>query len=216
MRLAAALDSLLRAAVMVTAAFAVDVHAGGGRGLPEFDGAGDLTGSGRLPPGEWRLASVISPGNSPGCITGENIVLAPTSTLVIEIGGRAPCSEFDRFIVSNRLALNGATLELRLLNGFVPAAGDSFDVLDWGTLEGTFGAVTLAAANLPATLSWDTAALLQSGTLRVIAANTAPVATRTVPIPVWALTLGGLALAALGTRVARRPRAGDPRSNEGS
>ena len=107
-------------------------------------------------------------------------------------------------------------LELRLLNGFVPAAGDGFDVLGWGAPEGTFGAVTLAAANLPDTLARDTAVLPQRGTLRVIAANAAPAATRAVPIPACALTLGGLALAVLGTRVARRPRAGDPRFNSGS
>jgi hypothetical protein len=181
--------------------------------VPALTPAGDVSGTGSLPAGEWRLPGRVAPGNSPGCITGENIVLAPTSTLVIEIGGRAACSQFDRFIVQNRLALNGATLELRLLNGFVPQLGDNFDVLDWGVLEGVFGAVNVTAAQLPATLAWDSAALLQNGTLAVAAAGQTAVAARAVPLPAWSLLLGGVVIAAIGARARRagaRARSGVP------
>ncbi len=174
------------------------------RGSPVLSPAGDLAGTGSLPPGEWRFTGRVSPGHSPGCISGENIVLAPTSTLVIEIGGRTPCSQFDRFIVQNRLALNGATLELRLLNGFAPQAGDSFDVLDWGVLEGEFGALNVNAAQLPDSLAWDSSEVLRSGTLRVVAAGSPVVTTRAVPFPAWSVLLGAVTFAALGLQLLRR------------
>jgi hypothetical protein len=90
-----------------------------------------------------------------------------TSTLVTEIGGPAPCTDYDRVTVAGQLIINGATLVLGLINGFVPAYGDSFDILDWGVLTGTFGTIDTTAAPLPHPLAWDSSQLYLTGELIV-------------------------------------------------
>jgi hypothetical protein len=56
-------------------------------------------------------------------------------------------------------------LKVSLVNSFTPSAGQTFDVLDWGTLSGTFSAIQLPA--LSAGLSWNTSQLYTTGTLSV-------------------------------------------------
>ena len=63
-----------------------------------------------------------------------------------------------------RLTLNGK-LEVSL-GTFQPSAGDSFDILDWGSLSGTFSTVDLAP--LPVGLSWSTSRLYTSGVISVV------------------------------------------------
>ena len=147
--------------------------------------------------------AVISPGNSPGCIESDgNITLLSTLTLVIEIGGSTPCTEFDRFIVAQALTIQGATLQVVLINSFVPPVGQTFDILDWGTLTGTFGTVDFAAATLGAGHFWDTSSLHTSGELSV--SGPPAVATTTVPVPVWSLYAASGLLAGLGFVTQRR------------
>jgi len=42
---------------------------------------------------------------------------------------------YDAVDVAGTLSLDG-TLDIRLIDAFQPEAGDSFDILDWGTLAG--------------------------------------------------------------------------------
>jgi T5SS/PEP-CTERM-associated repeat protein len=77
-------------------------------------------------------------------------------------------SDYDRLQVSGDVALNG-TLLVGLANSFQPSAGDIFDILDWGSLSGTFDSVQLPA--LPAGLSWSTSRLYTTGELWVIGAS---------------------------------------------
>jgi hypothetical protein len=50
-----------------------------------------------------------------------------------------------------------------------PSLGNQFDILDWGTLNGTFAVIQLPA--LSGGLSWDTSQLYSSGVLNVVAAS---------------------------------------------
>lgn len=65
------------------------------------------------------------------------------------------------------LQLLGGPLEVVLISGFVSAAGQHFDVLDWTTLEGSFGDVMLPG--LAPGLVWDSSKLYVDGSLAVAA-----------------------------------------------
>ncbi len=93
-----------------------------------------------------------------------NLSLAPTNTLIVEIGGTAPGNGFDQIKDSGTLTLGG-TLQVVLTGGFAPANGNTFDILDWGTMSGRFSALQLPS--LAAPLGWDTTRLYTKGTLAV-------------------------------------------------
>ena len=85
---------------------------------------------------------IYSPGNSPGISTAAAVTFdnTPVSSgapvLQIELAGIAPGTEYDQLHVTGQLSLGGI-LQISLLNAFAPAAGNTFDILDWGTLSGT-------------------------------------------------------------------------------
>jgi T5SS/PEP-CTERM-associated repeat protein/autotransporter-associated beta strand protein len=112
---------------------------------------------------------VFAPGNSLGIATAESLHLASTGivaapTLAIEIGGTEPGSGHDQMNVTGALSLGG-TLAVSLID-FNPGAGQSFDILDWGSLSGTFASIQLPMLT---GLAWDTSMLYTAGTLAVVA-----------------------------------------------
>ena len=56
-------------------------------------------------------------------------------------------ASFGQINVSGNVALNG-TASVTWLNGFMPAVGNSFAVLDYGSHSGTFATITLPPGNL--------------------------------------------------------------------
>ena len=129
--------------------------------------AGPYSGAGLTGSGQVNFAADVGPGFGPAKITfGGNVSLAPTAKLQIEVAGTAPGSQFDQMQIANQLTLAG-TLQLTLTGGFAPALGNSFDILDWSTLSGTFTAIQLPA--LSGGLSWNTSQLYTTGVLQVIA-----------------------------------------------
>src|SRR5262249_42603748 len=87
-----------------------------------------------------------------------------TAQLMLALGGTTRGDQYDAIESSGSLSLGG-TLVVSLINGFVPAAGNSFDILDWGTLNGTF-----ANGQLPALLGglkWNTTQPYTTGTLSI-------------------------------------------------
>ncbi len=69
--------------------------------------------------------------------------------LQVELGGLTPGSGFDRRVVNGQATLAGA-LQASLLNGFVPAAGNSFEVLACQSRSGAFDSSTAGALGLNA------------------------------------------------------------------
>lgn len=129
---------------------------------------------------------IVSPGNSPGLLTIDGDYTQQTlSLLKIELGGTLRGTEYDALVVTGDVTLAGA-LDVVLYGGFNPLAGNSFDILDWGTLNGTFDTVDLPA--LSSGLYWDTSALYTGGVLSVLSSGASP-----VPVP------GALLLGLLGT-----------------
>lgn len=94
------------------------------------------------------LTSRIAPGASAGRLRA-NTLLFPASAegvLEIELGGASPGTTFDQFqvessAINNSVNLNGAALDLKLINGFTPVVGANFRILnnlDGDASTGTF------------------------------------------------------------------------------
>lgn len=126
-----------------------------------FSGSGGSTGGGDI-----FLEGDLRPGNSPATVTMENNVgLGAGANTVIELGGTLAGGQYDQLHVTGALALGG-TLTVQLINGFSPSAGQAFDILDWGSLTGTFAAGLNIISPGPG-LTWNTSQLYVSGTLSV-------------------------------------------------
>jgi T5SS/PEP-CTERM-associated repeat protein len=106
---------------------------------------------------------MVSPGNSPGVlhVQGDYSQTAD-GKLEIQLNGTTLGTGYDQLVVSGNMALNGA---LDITFGYTPHAGDSFDILDWGTRGGAF-----AAFNFPtlAGLRFDISQLYTTGVLTLL------------------------------------------------
>jgi hypothetical protein len=114
--------------------------------------------------GNVTFGGTYSPGLSPASVALENMNLLSTSTLLVELAGTSPGSQFDVINLSGTGNLSG-TLDVELLGGFIPQLGNSFDIIN-GTTSGTFG--TLSLPSLSGGLSWDTSCLYNSGVISVV------------------------------------------------
>jgi hypothetical protein len=135
----------------------------GGRSAYFFNnvnGSGSFTGTGTA----VFLAS-LSPGNSPASVSfAGNATLGGGTSLAMELGGTTPGAGYDQIHVAGQLAIGGA-LSVSGINGFVPKLGQSFDLLDWGTLVGTFSSLSLPSPSLG---QWDTSKLYTDGVISVV------------------------------------------------
>jgi hypothetical protein len=125
-----------------------------------------LGGSGNVA-GLVTVASggALSPGNSPGVLTVGSLALQSGAQTDIELGGNTRGSLYDAVVSSGAATLNG-TLNVALINNFKPVAGAAFDILDWGTLTGTFSSMSLQP--LTGSVAWDTSQLYTTGVLSVV------------------------------------------------
>jgi hypothetical protein len=89
--------------------------------------------------------------------------LGPASLTTIEIGGTTPGVDMDQ-ITSHHFGANG-TLELVLVDGYVPQPSDVYQVLDFVTVSGSFSSVVLDAGLAAA--GADTTNLLIDGTITI-------------------------------------------------
>ncbi|MFM9997260.1 MAG: hypothetical protein ACKVU4_15835 [Phycisphaerales bacterium] len=93
--------------------------------------------------GVMRPGGADAPG--PFNLTGQ-LSMQTSGVVEVELGGLAPETEHDAVTITGGAALGG-TLDLSLVNGFVPALGQSFAVLTaTGEVTGTFAAVNQPAA----------------------------------------------------------------------
>jgi hypothetical protein len=117
-----------------------------------FSGAGQFFG-----PGTTTFNGGFHPGDSPATVNFQGgVALGSSNTLAIELGGLTPGAQYDQVQVAEQLALGG-TLQVSLINSLTPTAGNSFDILDWGSLTGTFSSFVLPT--LGAGLAWNTSQL---------------------------------------------------------
>ncbi|MCV2361997.1 PEP-CTERM sorting domain-containing protein [Paucibacter sp. DJ1R-11] len=137
----------------------------------------DVNGDGKM-----FFEGGLSIGNSPGYgyIQG-SVTFAASNTYTAEIGGILACTalscatgsplvndSFDKLSVGGNLRLGGK-LVLTSWNGFVAQAGQSFDLLDWGTTSGVFKSIDASGFMLAAGTQLDYSQLYSSGTISVTA-----------------------------------------------
>ncbi|MEY4903699.1 MAG: hypothetical protein RLZZ292_1514 [Bacteroidota bacterium] len=131
---------------------------------------GTLTGSGTVVAGTtWAngATSSIAPGNATTGTLNVTGDFAPSSSILnMEIASR---SDFDKFLISGAATLNTATLNVTLLNGFVPSSGDSFTILDAASLTGGF--TTTSLPTLGGSISWSIAYNSGNGTATLVASS---------------------------------------------
>ncbi|RYG22065.1 PEP-CTERM sorting domain-containing protein, partial [bacterium] len=129
-----------------------------------------------------RFDGGYSPGNSPASIDFDgNLAFGTSNLLTMELGGTALGTEYDHLNVAGNLTFGG-DLVVASINGFSPAWGQSFDLFDFSSSNGTFASVSLP--NLGQGLWWDTSRLYTDGSIQAVPE----------PASLAALGLGALAL----------------------
>ena len=106
-----------------------------------------LRGTGTVFKVAARQRRTVAPGDGPGTLTTGNFALASGSIFTVELGGTA-AGQYDQVVVTTGGTVNlnsdggaGATLALTLVNGFLPAVGNTFTIINnQGTnpVAGTF------------------------------------------------------------------------------
>jgi len=129
---------------------AVIVIGGGADAIQSLVFTGDVTGRGSFT-GSVLFLGTYSPGNSPGIVSHETTSFGADARVMIEIGGLIPGAQHDRIDVSGDVVLGG-TLELTLIDGFAPQAGNRFEILRFGTRTGAFA--SLVGLGLAPGLQW--------------------------------------------------------------
>jgi T5SS/PEP-CTERM-associated repeat protein len=128
---------------------------------------GTLRGDGIVTATRIRNEGVIAPGDAlffvPGTlhVTGGITQLAG-GRLQIQLGGTDRATQYDSVQATGAVHLAGE-MDVTLFAGFIPTAGNSFDVLDGSTMDGAFSILNLPA--LPAGLMWNTSQLTYTGVL---------------------------------------------------
>jgi hypothetical protein len=123
-----------------------------------------LQGNGRINGSLINNGGTVSPGGSVGTLTvNGNYAQVAASTMLFEIGGTGP-GEFDKLVVDGSLIAAGS-LTIQLIDGFMPAVGNSFDIHDWGVSRS--GTLTLNLPSLSPGLAWNTSSLMTTGVLSV-------------------------------------------------
>ncbi len=100
-----------------------------------------------------------SPGMSPVQAELDDMTLAATNALTMELGGLTAGSQYDQLVVSGKAALDG-DLDVTLIYGFTPELGDAFTLIDGSglALSGQFDSTSLPL--LAGGLDW---AIIQTG-----------------------------------------------------
>jgi len=108
---------------------------------------GALQGNGTIN-GDMVVDGVIRPGFSPGLLMVTGDVQQSTNAMMeFELGGyaRGVVGGYDGVDITGDLTFDAGsagTLQIALLGGFVPAYGDTFQLINAGTVTGQFASVT--------------------------------------------------------------------------
>jgi hypothetical protein len=111
--------------------------------------------------GDIANGGILSFGNSANMLTIQgNYTQTATGSLQIDVSSGA---SFDQLQISGTITLGG-TLQVSFLDGYIPAAGTMFDILNWsGVRTGRFDTLVL-----PGNVNWNTGQLYTTGVLSVI------------------------------------------------
>ncbi|MFQ3670824.1 MAG: autotransporter domain-containing protein, partial [Verrucomicrobiia bacterium] len=110
-------------------------------------GSGTLLGSLVIQSG-----GLLSPGSSPGILNVGALTLLPGSITLFEIDGLIPGTQHDQIQVVGNASLAG-TAQILFGGGFTPSDGDTFTLIQAGSVTGTYDTLV---SNLGAIFALDT------------------------------------------------------------
>lgn len=129
---------------------------------------GTVTGTGAIIGSLIATGGRVEPGLSAGTFTvSHGVEMMTGSVLGIELGGATPSTQYDVLDTDGTFTFSGLSVDVSLINGFVPSAGQTFKVIDALAYAGNAVTVDLTGAVLPSPLTWDTSTLTSDGTIRV-------------------------------------------------
>lgn len=114
--------------------------------------------------GNFVFTGGFSPGNSPAAVHVDYATLDASNVLTMELAGLTAGNQYDQLLIDDHLTLGGH-LDVKLLYGFTPSFGDSFDLFK-GDFSGQFSDMTLP--RLGNGLRWDTSDLYVGGNIEVV------------------------------------------------
>jgi hypothetical protein len=127
---------------------------------------GSLEGNGTVSGNVSNSGGAVKPGLSPGALTiNGNYTQGAAGAFNVEIGGLTAGAQFDQLNVTESATLTG-TLNVTLINGFVPSLGNTFQILNYASRSGTFSGANLPS--LPGPLGWEVRYETTSVTLAVV------------------------------------------------
>ena len=92
------------------------------------DGTSSVMGSGSTGVLAIAKGGLLAPGHSPGCLSTGNLTV--NGTYQAQLGGTAACTGYDQTVVTGTVDLTGSTLDTELYGGFVPAKGQTFEIVN--------------------------------------------------------------------------------------
>jgi hypothetical protein len=111
---------------------------------------GSVFGNGGTLVGNVKSGGTFNIGDAVGQAGTESITGTYTQTskgvFNIDIGGTAAGTQFDQLNISGAASLNG-TLNLDLIDSFVPTVGETFAILNAASVTGTFSTVNGTSIN---------------------------------------------------------------------
>lgn len=130
--------------------------------------SGVLTGIGSINSQNGLLTNegLVVPGDNVGTFSViGNYPEDSTSVLRIDLGGYASGTSHDRLRITGAASFNG-TLSVRFVNGFIPAIGDSFQIVTYDSRSGFFR--NIVDSNLTPSTIWATVYTPNSLYIRLI------------------------------------------------
>lgn len=109
---------------------------------------GTLKGKGKVKNITLETEAKLAPGESPGCLSSNDLQFVAGSIYEVEIAGNTVCTEYDRTTVTGTVTLGDATLSTILLNNFKPAVSTVFTIIDNDSsdaVNGTFSGLAEGA-----------------------------------------------------------------------
>lgn len=96
---------------------------------------GTLAGTGTIIGDVLVDGGTVNPGASPGSLRiNGNYHQLSNGTMIMEIGGTAPGTQYDQLLVTGSVLLEGA-VNISFIDGFLPQPGDAFDLFGGATVE---------------------------------------------------------------------------------
>ncbi len=161
-----------------------------GTGAVTVNSGAKLGGSGTVGAVTVSNGGTVAPGQSAGILNSGNATFNAGAIFSVEIGGTTAGTQYDQLNVTGTVSLGGSTLSGTLINGFAPAVGQQYTIIQsTGAISGTFAqgsSVTIGGTSFTITYNAN------SVVLSVGAAPT-PTATPTATATATATPAVGLA-----------------------